>query len=252
MIETEDHGGIVELRLARPPVNALSPELFAALAAAHESAVRGGARGIVLSGRPGMFSAGLDVPTLLALDEEGMLGAWRGFFGVVRQLAVSPVPIAAAVTGHSPAGGCVLALACDYRIMAEGDFRIGLNEVQVGLFPGPVIHRAFERLVGPRRAELFLTTGALLDSRQALAAGLVDEVAPPDHVVGRCVAWLQSVIALPQQAMLQTRQMAREDLHRILAVLGPDSYAAMNRAWFAPETQATLRALADKLKRPRG
>jgi enoyl-CoA hydratase/carnithine racemase len=252
MIETQDHGGIVELRLARPPVNALNPELFAALSQALDAAVRGGARGIVLSGRPGMFTAGLDVPGLLVLDEAGMLAAWQAFFGVNRQLAECPVPVAAAITGHSPAGGCVLAVFCDYRVMAEGDFRIGLNEVQVGLFPGPAIYRAFARLVGPRRAELYLTTGALLDPRQALAAGLVDEVVPPDQVVARSVAWLQGMAALPRQAMQQTRHMTREDLHQMVAMLRPEAVAAMNRSWFAPETQVTLRALADKLRKPRG
>lgn len=251
MIETLDHGGIVELRLARPPVNALTGELFAALSAALASAVAGGASGIVLSGRPGMFSAGLDVPALLSLDEAGMLETWQRFLTVAREIGRCEVPVAAAITGHSPAGGCVLAVFCDYRVMAAGDFRIGLNEVQVGLYPGPVIHRAYERLVGPRRAELYLTTGAMLDSAQALAAGLVDEVVPVDEVVARAITWLTQVAALPRQAMLQTRRMARADLHGITDALGPDAFAAMNRAWFSAATQATLRALVEKLRKPR-
>ena len=251
MIEITDHGGITEIRLARPPVNALDAELCAALSAAIDEAVRGGARGIVLSGRPGMFSAGLDVPGLLPLDEAGMTRLWHAFLGAARHLAECPVPVAAAITGHSPAGGCVLAVFSDYRVMAEGDYKIGLNEVQVGLFPGPIIYRAYERLVGPRRAELYLTTGAMLDSAQALAAGLVDELAPLDQVVARALAWLGKITALPPQAMRQTRLMARDSLRQIVAGLGPEAYAAMNRAWFAPETQATMRALVEKLRKPK-
>lgn len=251
MIETLDHGSIREVRLARPPVNALDAELCAALSTAIDAAVDNGAKGIVLSGRPGMFSAGLDVPALLKLDENGMSGLWHEFLGIARHLAECPVPVAAAITGHSPAGGCVLAVFCDYRVMAEGDFKIGLNEVQVGLFPGPIIFRAYERLVGPRRAELYLTTGTMLDSRQALAAGLVDELAPMEQVVARGLAWLGQINALPPQAMRQTRQMTRDALHQIVAGIGPEAFAAMNRAWFAPETQATMRALVEKLRKPK-
>ncbi len=251
MIETQMHDGIVEVRLARPPVNALSPELFAALSAALEKAAADGARGIVLSGRPGMFSAGLDVPTLLGQDEAGMRDTWRRFFGVTRWLAESHVPVAAAITGHSPAGGCVLTMFCDYRVMAAGDYKIGLNEVQVGLFPGPVIYRAYERLIGPRRAELYLSTGAMLDAQQALAAGLVDELVPLEQVVPAAIDWLRRSAALPPEARRQTREMTRAGLRDIVAGLGPEAFDLMTRAWFSPETQSTLRALVEKLRKPK-
>ena len=131
MLETLDHddGAIRELRLDRPPVNALTPELLAALRDALEAAPAAGARALVVSGRPGMFSAGLDVPCLLGLDRAGIEGLMANLFAALRALAFSPVPSVAAVTGHSPAGGAVLALMCDRRVMAAGDaesrFRIG-------------------------------------------------------------------------------------------------------------------------------
>jgi len=129
LIDTIDHGHITELRLARAPVNALDPELCRALAAAVPAAIDAGAQGIVLSGGEKVFSAGLDVPHLLTLQSRDALGAaWTDFLDAARALAASKVPVAAAITGHSPAGGCVLALCCDYRVMAEGPFRIGLTE----------------------------------------------------------------------------------------------------------------------------
>ena len=73
----------------------------------------------------------------------------------------------------------VIALLCDHRIMARGEFAIGLNEVQVGLYPGDTIHRAYVRLIGAARAASLLSRGALLDPEAALAAGLVDELAAP-------------------------------------------------------------------------
>ncbi|MEO7974348.1 MAG: enoyl-CoA hydratase/isomerase family protein, partial [Thermoanaerobaculia bacterium] len=140
MLERGEHGEILELRLARPPANALDPALIAALADAVAAAPAAGARAIVISGSPGRFSGGLDVPALLQLDRPAMELTLRDFFRLLRALAASPVPIVAAVTGHAPAGGAVISIFCDARIMAEGDFKIGLNEVQVGLSLPRVIH----------------------------------------------------------------------------------------------------------------
>ena len=91
----------------------------------------------MIAGQPGLFSGGLDVPGLLALDREGISAMFVDLWRVQRAVATSPVPVMFAITGHCPAGGTVLAIHGDYRVMAEGEFRLGLNEVQVGLFPGP-------------------------------------------------------------------------------------------------------------------
>ena len=136
---SSDPGPVRELHLNRPPANALSPELIVALREAVEAAPKDGARALVLSGGPGMFSAGLDVPLLVALDRPAIAAAWRELYSLMRALACSPIPIAAAITGHGPAGGTVLALFCDWRGMAEGDWKMGFNEVQVGIPLPPVI-----------------------------------------------------------------------------------------------------------------
>jgi len=132
VLESIRHDATLELKLARPPVNALDPRLVAALREAVTAAPAQGARAIVMSGQPGLFSAGLDVPHLLTLDRAAMIAFWGELFGLLRAIARSPIPTVAAITGHSPAGGAVLAIFCDYRVMARGAFRIGLNEVQVG------------------------------------------------------------------------------------------------------------------------
>jgi enoyl-CoA hydratase/carnithine racemase len=110
MLEFIRHDAILELRLSRPPVNALNPELVRRLRKAVEDADADGARGIVLSGRPGMFSAGLDVPELLQLDRTQLVAFWQDFFGLCAALAASPIPVVAAIGGHSPAGGAVLSI----------------------------------------------------------------------------------------------------------------------------------------------
>ncbi|MGH8234276.1 MAG: enoyl-CoA hydratase/isomerase family protein [Rhodanobacteraceae bacterium] len=252
MLEQIEHAGnIRELKLARPPVNALNPALIATLKQAIENAPGDGARALVLSGSPGLFSAGLDIPTLLQLDRTAMRAFWNDFFGVCAALARSPIPIAAAVTGHSPAGGAVLAIFCDYRVMARGEFRIGLNEVQVGLNVPDCIQAGLRRLVGTYRAERLLVAGAMLDAEDALTAGLVDELTDVDHVVTRTIAWLEPLLKLPRQALLGTRAMARADLAKLFddpASLPVDDFLD---GWFAPEAQATLQALVERLRNKR-
>lgn len=253
MLETIRHDAILELRLARPPVNALDPELVRKLRAAVDAAPADGARAIVLSGRAGMFSAGLDVPSLLPLERTALRGFMEDFFGLCASLARSPIPVAAAITGHSPAGGAVLSIFCDYRIMARSidaakPFRIGLNEVQVGLSVPACIQAGLQRLVGPYRAERLMVAGAMIDADEALRIGFVDELADVDHVVPRAIEWLHELLKLPPEAMTTTRRLARRDLADGFAPgkLMLDEFA---EGWFGAETQNTLKALVARLKK---
>lgn len=248
LVERIAQGDCTELKLSRPPVNALDPALCRDLVAAIDASVASGAKGLVLSGGPKVFSAGLDVPYLLSLgdDRVALQSAWESFFDAARAIAGCPVPIVAAMAGHAPAGGCVLALCCDYRIMATGPYRIGLNETQVGLVAPEGVQHLMRRVVGPYRAERLLVSGEMLDSEQALTVGLVDELTDIDHVVARALAWLEPVVSLPRQPMLRTRAIARADL---VAALDPARITLGDflDAWTEPDTQAGLRALVAKL-----
>ncbi|MEE4270078.1 MAG: enoyl-CoA hydratase/isomerase family protein [Thermoanaerobaculales bacterium] len=247
MIETIDHGTVRELRLARPPANALSPELLTELAASVTRAPAEGVEGLVLSGSPGIFTGGLDVPLLLALDRDGMNHAIGEFFEVMAILAGSTVPVAAAITGHSPAGGAVLTLFCDWRVMANGPFTIGLNEVRVGL-PMPFgIAEALTGVVGRRQAELMCMTGRLLAPGEALEIGLVDRVVGPDEVVPEAVQWCEELAGLPVRAVRETRRNLRRDLVEIIGRTRSSDVEKFTREWFRPEVQGPLRALAARL-----
>lgn len=251
MLEVIDHpshspaaGGIRELRLARPPVNALNTDMLRALIAAVEGAAKESA--LVVTGQPGLFSAGLDVRGMLALDQDAVSALFVELWRVQRVIAHSPVPVIFGLTGHSPAGGTVLAIHGDYRVMALGDFRLGLNEVQVGLFPGPVIHGAFRRLTGGHGAQL-LTRGALIDPATALRVGLVDELCEAAQVAIRALEVAREFSALPRDAMLRTRALARRDLMDLFG--NPGIALAKEREfskiavdmWFEPATQELLK-----------
>lgn len=255
LIETRDFGAIRCLQLARPPVNALDPELCRALIAALEGAYSDGVLGVVLAGSPRIFSAGLDVPYLLSLgdDRRAVLECWQAFFGAARLLGESRIPVVAAITGHAPAGGCVLALCCDYRVMARSldpakPFAIGLNETQVGLVVPEGIQRLMRRVVGDYRAERLLVAGEMVSGERALEIGLVDELVDIDHVVPRAVAWLEALLKLPHQPMLQTRAISRAS---VVEALSPDfiRLEMFVQQWWEPDTQAALQALVAKLRK---
>lgn len=253
MLEKIEHdngnnGKILELRFARPPVNALDPAFISEILAAVQAAPSEGARALILSGQPGMFSAGLDVPALLPLDEKAMLAFWKDFSGLMAALARSPIPVVAALTGHSPAGGAVLALFCDTRIMAEGEFKIGLNEVQVGLPLPPVILRGLQRQVGNRAAEQLAVPGKMVDPQTALELGLVDEVVPTDQVVDAALEWCRSRLSLPPVAMQKTREFARSDLAALFDDMSAEDDQRFLEAWFSDETRSTMKALVESLK----
>jgi enoyl-CoA hydratase/carnithine racemase len=248
MLNLISHGSIQEIQLARPPVHALDLAMLDALRAAIDTSVRDGAHGIMLSGAPGLFSAGVDIPALMGADRDAVRTYWRAFFALCGTLAHAPIPLVAAVTGHSPAGGAVLALFCDYRVMAQGAYRIGLNEVQVGLVVPACIQFALRRVVGSHRAERLLVAGAMLESPAALECGFVDELTGVDQVTTRALRWMEELLALPRHAMLATRALARRDLSDVFA--DPDALPLddFTDAFFHPQTQAGLQQWLARLK----
>jgi 3,2-trans-enoyl-CoA isomerase len=247
MLDVTDHSdGIRELRIARPPVNALNTELLRKLIEAIKSASNQAA--ILVTGQPGLFSAGLDVRGMLELDRESVGALFVELWRAQHAIAHSAIPVVFGITGHSPAGGTVLAIHGDYRVMALGDFRLGLNEVQVGLLPGPPIHGAFRRLVGGHAAQL-LTRGALLDPATALRVGLVDELCDASQVTTRALEVARELCTLPREPMLRTRALARRDLTELFgnpghALMKEREFATMGtELWFVPATQERLRRM---------
>ena len=249
MLEIIQHGFVHEIKLARPPVNALNFDLLDALVIAIQEAPGKGARGLIVSGGEKVFSGGLDVPYLMTLDKEGLLKCWKRFFDAARALANSPVPVVAAIAGHNPAGGCVLALCCDYRVMARGSFRIGLNETQVGLAVPEAIQYLMRRVVGAQRAERLIVEGAMIESELAYKIGLVDELSDAANVLDAAKSWLASILALPSTPMLATRKIARADVVHSLQAFADSDLERFVEGWYSTDTQTAMQALMNKLKK---
>jgi len=170
---------IAEVRLERGKVNALDEEMVDELAACFRR-LAGDAevRSIVLTGTGKFFSFGFDIPRFLGHSREAFLAYLRRFAALYRDLFSHPKPVVAALNGHAVAGGCMLALACDARILAAGKAKVGLNEIGFGssLFAGSV--EMLRYLVGERNAERVALSGDLYGPEESLALGLVDRVVP--------------------------------------------------------------------------
>lgn len=171
-------------------VNAFNDALIDGLNAALDET--DGARAVVLTGRPGVFSGGFD---LGVLGEGGPVAdalVRRGRELLLR-LYTSPVPVVAACTGHAVALGAVMLLACDYRVAATGEVHIGLNEISIGRPLPPLLLRLAEhRLNAARRTEAVLLA-RLWTPEEAIDVGFVDEVVEPEHVTRTAVARAQDL-----------------------------------------------------------
>ena len=219
LVEVEDRSGIRILRLCRPPVNALDLELAgAALQAITKAGEDPECEGVVLTGLPGVFSAGIDtreVPAYGAAKHADML---RTINRLVLALYGFPKPVVAAISGHMLGGAFILGLACDVRLAAQGPFKLGLTEAEAGIpFPaGPLAVVRAE--LSPSQIRV-LALGALSAGPDATVfAGILDLVLEPSLLVETAVREARRLVALPGfgRVKRQLRGVAIDQLARIV------------------------------------
>lgn len=207
------------------------------------------AQGVVLSGKGNFFSAGLDLPELYQYTPEEFEHFWQSFMSLVKQMLSFPKPLIASITGHSPAGGCVLAITCDYRVMSEGNYRIGLNEIPVGIIVPGYLMQLYAQWVGERNAYQFLMEGKLLLPDEAMQAGLVDEVVPLEEVEATALKKLKHYLSFNQNAWRNTKVNLRRRIIDIANEYHPGEIAAIQEHWWRPETRRMLEHFVEKLKK---
>jgi len=191
---------VARITLDDGKVNAMRPELFAALNDALDRAEREKPGAVVIAGRAGYFSAGLDLKLLPTLAPPDLQRAMLAFGRIMLRVFTFPIPTVAAVTGHAIAGGAMLAFACDLRWLADGPFKLHLNEVAIGL-PLPTWAIVLAQSAVPTRWH----TEAILHARpyapaEALARGIADGVAPADRLLGDATAAAAALAPLDQAA----------------------------------------------------
>jgi enoyl-CoA hydratase/carnithine racemase len=183
-VQVEVSGGVAEIRLERPPVNALNRQVAEELGD-HVAAIRDdpGVRAAVVWGGK-VFAAGADVKEMAGLDPAAVQRHIAPFQESLSALERLPVVTVAAINGYALGGGCELALACDFRVCGHRA-RFGQPEILLGIIPGAGGTQRLPRLVGIGRAKEIVYSGRALSAQEAHAIGLVHEVVEPDDVHAR-------------------------------------------------------------------
>jgi Delta3-Delta2-enoyl-CoA isomerase len=231
--------GLAVLHLTCGKANALNPRTLAAIERALDEARSGDARGMVLTGYDRFFSAGLDLVALYGLERGAMDEFMRRFDAVLLRVFAYPRPVVAALGGHAVAGGAILALACDGRVMGQTAGRFGLNEIQLGV-PFPASALEIVRHAVPTRAvEEVLYGGELFDPRAALERGLVTEVVDGD-VLEAARRTCARLAAAPANAFEGIKTALKAPaVERAQATLEPLRRAFVD-AWYAPEARRRI------------
>ncbi|XP_053606850.1 enoyl-CoA delta isomerase 1, mitochondrial-like [Plodia interpunctella] len=208
-----DNEGIATLTLQRPPVNSLNLDLLQDIDKALDEVTKNKAKGMILtSSAPTTFSAGLDIMEMYKPEMKRVETFWTTLQEVWLKLFGSNFITVAAINGHAPAGGCLLAMSCEYRVMASGKFSTGLNETALGIVAPRWFMDTMCNTISKREAELALTSGRMFSVEEALKVGLIDEVAADKaECVEKSKNFIKKFDRIPPMARAYTKQKIRGD-----------------------------------------
>lgn len=203
-------------------------------------------KGVILTGKPHYFSAGLDLIELYGYDKSQIQDFFVSFGALYLELVQFKKPFISAITGHSPAGGCVLAVTSDNRYMAEGDtYVIGLNEVAVNIQISQNLTEVYAYWMGDGLAHRYILSGKLLSGKEALAAGLVDELVPLENVVLRAETQMHHYMQADQEILRNTKAKLRKHLWDKLDLKAENSLREASELWWKPEIRAKMKAYVE-------
>jgi enoyl-CoA hydratase len=201
---------------------------------------------VVLTGREGFFSAGLDLKVAPTLDADGQRGMVEGINAIFAGWYGFPRPVVAAVNGHAIAGGLVLALCADYRVASQQG-KLGLTETRVGVpYPANALAVVTAELA-PAVARRLVLRANLIDPPEALALDVVDEVAAPDAVLARALELAAELAELPTDGYATVKQQLRGDTHAAMRRVVDAGTDPLAQGWLSAETGS---ASAAALSRP--
>jgi 3,2-trans-enoyl-CoA isomerase len=205
--------------------------------------------GAIITGRENFFSAGLDLIELYNYNEEEAKSFWNLFLNFAAKITAFKKPLICAINGHSPAGGCVIALACDARVMAEGKYIIGLNEVPVGIIVPNSIFNLYSFWIGKANATRSLLEGKLFNPEEALAIGLVDEVVKQESILTAAERKARKYMAFESNTWQQSKFNTRRGLIANTSTDQSADLAVMLKQWWSPATRTILKTIIDSLQK---
>uniref|UniRef100_A0A8C5KPZ0 Enoyl-CoA delta isomerase 1, mitochondrial n=2 Tax=Jaculus jaculus TaxID=51337 RepID=A0A8C5KPZ0_JACJA len=213
LVEPAAAAGVAVMKFKNPPVNSLSLELLTEFVISLEKLENDKSfRGVILtSDHPGIFSAGLDLTEMCGRNPVHYAEYWKAVQELWLRLYLSNLVLVAAINGASPAGGCLMSLSCDYRIIADNPkYTIGLNETLLGIIAPFWFKDTLVNTVGHRTAERALQLGMLFPPAEALQVGMVDQVVPEDQVQSKALSVMAQWMAIPEHARQLTKSMMRK------------------------------------------
>lgn len=241
-VSIEEHDDVAVVRVDRPPANAMDPGLLADAVAATEDIAAAEPSAVVLTGRPGFFSAGADLKVVPTLDADGQRAMVDGINGLCMAWYGLPRPVVCAVNGHAIAGGLVFALCADYRV-AAADGRYGLTELRAGVpYPTMAIAVVAAELSAPAARRLVLRAD-LVDAADLRELGAFDEVVPNDEVLDRALAVARDLAALPSSAYAATKRRLRAPTLALAARLQAGEADPLGDAWTDADTASRAAAI---------
>jgi len=250
VIERETMDGVAVVRLAHGKVNALDLDLLNSTAETFRELDRGDDRAIVLTGAGRAFSAGVDLWQILDGGDEYVRAFLPALSTAFLEVFTVGKPVVAAVNGHAIAGGMIFAAACDHRIMADGDGRIGVTELQVGV-PFPIV--ALEILgfaLGEPAARQAVLAADTVSARDALERGYVDALVEPDALVPAAVEAARAAAdRVPADTYRFTKQQLRQELMDRLARLRPALDPRTEELWLERVRDGWLRRYMERVTR---
>jgi len=200
-------------------------------------------RAVVLTGAGNFFSFGFDIPAFLSFSRERFTEFLVSFNALCTKLFLFPKPVVAAINGHAIAGGCMLAIACDVRVMAQGRPKISLNEVTFGasVFSGTVT--MLNACAGERNAHTILSTGEMYDGAAALCLGLVDRVVPADNLMDEARKQAVRLSHPNADAFRSIKHLMRRPSMRRALEAEAESIRQFVDCWYSETTWARLREI---------
>jgi enoyl-CoA hydratase len=244
MIELEHRGPVTILHMVRGRGNALDIAFLTALSDALEQIERSDSGAVVITGQGRVFGAGVDLPALAAGGPEYV----REFIPVMingfERLVKFPKPLVAAVNGHAIAGGAIVMMACDVKLLARGTARIGLTEVLVGVqFPAWALEIA-RFVTPPQHFQELILTGRTWQPVDAHARGLVDELVDAEQLLDRACEVAGELAALPAGTYAATKAAVRRPLVEAAQRQTLAEASSVIDRWCSPEVLASVQAYA--------
>lgn len=250
-LEITNKGSYTIVQLNRGKVNAINQQMVTELRDTMKSLAEDSkTKGVILTGIPHFFSAGLDVKELYEYDEKQIEEFFVAFGSMYVELCQFPKALIAAIPGHCPAGGCVIAMTADYRVMAEGEkYSIGLNEVAVNIQISQNLIEGYAFWMGHGNASKYILEGKLLKAQEALEAGLLSETAPMDEVLERAEKKMKKYLRANTEIFQNTKAKLRKSwLDGLVTDAKTDLQEAIT-IWWKPEIRFMMKMFVDSLSK---